>query len=49
MKVYPYGAIDKGPEATGTFKVNRLRLKHYFVGEPINGKVSYRLPDATSS
>jgi len=43
MKVYPYGAIDIGTEATGTFKVNGLRLKHYLVGEPIEGKVSYNL------
>jgi len=49
MKVYPYEAIDIGTEATGTFKVNGSRLKHYFVGEPIDEKVSYNLLDATSS
>jgi len=48
MKVYPYGAIDIGTEATGTFKVNGSRLKHYLVGELIEGKVSYNLPDAIS-
>jgi len=30
------------------FKVNESRLKHYLVGEPIEGKVSYDLPDATT-
>jgi len=29
MKVYPYGEIDIGTEATGTFKVSGSRLKHY--------------------
>jgi len=48
MKVYLYGAIDISTEATGTFKVNESRLKHYLVGEPIEGKVSYNLPDAAS-
>jgi len=38
MKVYPYGAINIGTKATGTFKVNRSRLKHYLVLEPIEGR-----------
>ena len=46
MKVYPYGASDIGTEATGTFKVNGLQLKNYYVAEPIDGKVSYNLPNA---
>jgi len=41
-KVYPYGVIEVGFEATSTLKVNASRLKHYLVGEPIAGKVSYR-------
>jgi len=48
MKVYPCGVVDIGTEATGTFKVNGSRLKHYLVGEPIEGKVSYNLLDAIS-
>jgi len=48
MKVYPYGAIDIDTEAMGTFKVNGSKLEHYLVGEPIEGKVSYNLPDAAS-
>jgi len=48
MKVYPYGAINIGTEATGTVKMNGSRLKHYLVGEPIEGKVSYNLPNAVS-
>jgi len=44
MKVYPYEAIDISMEATSIFKVNGSRLKHYYVGELINGKVSYNLP-----
>ena len=49
MKVYPYGVIDIGTEATATFKVNGSRLKQYLVGELIKGKVSYDLPDVASS
>ena len=48
-KVYPYGAIEIGTDAMETFKVNGSRLKHYNVGEPIDGKVSYDRPDAASS
>jgi len=48
MKLYPCGAIDIGTEATGTFKVNGSRLKHYLVGEPIEGKVPYNLFDVVS-
>jgi len=29
----------------GTFKVHGSRLKHYLVGDPIEEKVSYNLPD----
>jgi len=35
QKVYPYGAFDIGSEATGEFKVNGQRLKHYIAGEPV--------------
>jgi len=49
MKVCPHRVIDIGTEVTRTFKVNRSWLKHYYVGEPIDRKVSYNLPDATSS
>jgi len=48
-KAYPYVVIYIGTEAMGTFKVNGLRLKHYYAGEQIDGKVSYNLLDATSS
>jgi len=41
MKVYPYGEIDISTKVMGTSKVNRL--KHYLLGEPIKGKVSYNL------
>jgi len=48
MKVYPYGEIDIGTEATSTFKVDGSRLKHYLGGEPIKRKVSYNLSDVVS-
>jgi len=41
-KVYSYGVIDIGMEAGS-------QLKHYYMSEPIDGKVFYNLPDATSS
>ena len=49
IKIYPYGAIDIGTEATGNFKANRSWLEHYNVGEPIDGKVCYNLLNAASS
>jgi len=48
-KVFPYRAIEIGTNAMGTFKVNGLRLKHYYVGEPIEGNVSHDLPNVASS
>ena len=42
------GAIEVGTEATSTFKVSESRLKHYIAGEPIDGKVTHDLPDASS-
>ena len=48
LKVYPYGAIEIGTDAIGSFKVNGFRLKHYIAGEPIEGKVSCDLPDVPS-
>jgi len=48
-KVFLYGVIEIGTEATGTFKVNGLRLKHYIVNEWIDGEVNDDLPDAISS
>ena len=35
--------------ATGSFKVNGSRLKPYIVGESLEGRVTYALPDASSS
>ena len=49
LKVYPYGAIEIGTDAIGSFKVNGFRLKHYIAGEPIEGKVSFDLPNAFST
>ena len=45
LKMYPYDAIETGTDTTGSFKVNGCRLKHYVVGDPIEGKVTYSLPD----
>jgi len=45
LKVCPYGAIEIGTDTIRSFKVNGSRLKHYVVGDPIEGKVSYSLPD----
>ena len=49
LKVYPYGAIEIGTDTTGSFKVNRSKLKHYIAGEPIEGKVSCDLPTVPSA
>jgi len=49
LKVYPYEAIDIRKKVVGVFQVNGLRLKHYIDGEPIDGKVIYALPDASST
>jgi len=43
----PYDAIKIGTDATSSFKVNGSRLKHYISSEPIEGKVSYDLLDAS--
>jgi len=48
-KVYLYGAIEIATNAIGIFKVTELRLKHYYVSEPMDGKVFYDLPNAASS
>jgi len=48
-KVDPCGAIEMGTDAMGTFKVNGSRLKHYYVGEPIDENISDDLADAVSS
>jgi len=48
-KVLLYGAIRVGTEATDTFKVNGPRLKHYIVGELIDGKVTHDILDVASS
>ena len=49
LKVYPYGAIEISTEATGSFKVNGSRLKHYIVDESLERKVTYALLDVSSS
>ena len=41
--------MEVGTEATGTFKVSGLQLKHYIIGEPIAGKVTHDLPDVAYS
>jgi len=43
MKVQLCAATNIGTEATDTFKVNGLWLKHYYAGEPIDEKASYNL------
>ena len=48
LKVHPYGAIEIGTETTGSFKVNRSRLKHYLAGESLEGRVTYAHPDVSS-
>ena len=45
QNVHLYGVVEVGTDATGSFKVNGSRLKHYIIGEPIEGKVSCDLPD----
>jgi len=48
-KVYSYRVIDISTKSTCIFKVNGSWLKHYYAGEPIDGKVFYNLFNATSS
>ncbi|XP_057249215.1 uncharacterized protein LOC130590682 [Beta vulgaris subsp. vulgaris] len=45
LKVLPYGSVEIWSEATGSFKINGQRLKHYREGEPIEGKAVYTLSD----
>ena len=49
LKVYLYGDIKIGTDATTSFKVNGTRLKHYISSEPIEGNVSYNLPNVPST
>ena len=42
-KVFPYGAIEVWSDATGSFKVNGQRLKHYITDEPIEKGRTYAL------
>jgi len=48
-KVFPYGAIEIGTEATGTSNVKGSQLEHYIVDEPIDGNVTHNLLGAASS
>ena len=47
LKVYPYGAVEMGTDATSSCKVNGSRLKHY-IAESFEGKVTCALPNALS-
>jgi len=49
FKFYPCRAIEIGTEATSSFKANRSRLNHYIAGEPIEGEVSFDLPNTSST
>ena len=49
LKVYPYRAIEIGIDATGYFKVNGAWLKHYIIGEPLEGRIACTLPNISSS
>lgn len=49
LKVYPYEAIEIGTEANVAFNVNGSRLKQLVAGEPIEGKTTCALLDASSS
>ena len=49
LKVYTYGAVEIGTDATGSFKVNGSRLKHYIAGETLEGKVTCALPNVSFS
>jgi len=49
LKVYPHGAIKISIDATGSFKVNGSRLKHYIAGETLEGKVTCALPNVSFS
>ncbi|XP_057246700.1 uncharacterized protein LOC130589453 [Beta vulgaris subsp. vulgaris] len=48
FKVFPYGSVEIWSEATGSFKINGQRLKHYREGEPIEGTTVYTLFDPYS-
>jgi len=49
LKLYPYGAVEIGRNATRLVKVNGSWLKHYIVGESLKGKTTVALPDASSA
>ena len=49
LKAQPYGAIEIGTIATGSFKVNDSRLKQYIAGKSTKGKVSCDLTYASST
>ncbi|XP_048491613.2 uncharacterized protein LOC104883015 [Beta vulgaris subsp. vulgaris] len=48
LQVFSYGSVEIWSEATGSFKINGQRLKHYQEGEPIEGKAVYTLSDPYS-
>ncbi|XP_021774671.1 uncharacterized protein LOC110738585 [Chenopodium quinoa] len=48
-KVFPYDSVEIWSEATGSFKVNGQRLKHYREGEPVEGKAVFTLSDPHSN
>ncbi|XP_020268022.1 uncharacterized protein LOC109843495 isoform X1 [Asparagus officinalis] len=47
-KIYPFGAVEVWSEATGSFKVNGQRLKHYFTGTLIEKLGTFTLLDSSS-
>ena len=49
IRIYPYGAIEIGTEATCSFKVNGSGLKPYIAGESLEGKGICYLPDVLSA
>ena len=49
IRVYPYGVIEIGTEATGSFKVNGSCLKPYIAGESLEGKGICSLLDDPSA
>ncbi|XP_057531783.1 uncharacterized protein LOC130809931 [Amaranthus tricolor] len=42
-KVFPYGSVEVWSEGSGTFKVNRQRLKHYRTGITVQGNQVYNI------
>ncbi|XP_020259787.1 uncharacterized protein LOC109836335 [Asparagus officinalis] len=47
-EVFPSGVVEVWSETTGSFKVNKQRLKHYIVGEQNEKGVTYTLFDPPS-